>query len=156
MPAFSPVNKSYWLQRVCEGNYDLLRRLIPDLDRLPAGNARVGGEELALFVHLRERTPYTVTLELSHRFGALAEESLAEPALRVRMFLDARIAEVLGDHDRPPPAQLFHGHTAPRALLDYKWQLNYFLQRWLEHCLSRRARLGLHILVDPAACAASE
>ena len=156
MPAFSPVNKSYWLQRVCEGNYELLRRLIPDLDGLPRKNARLGGEGLALFIRLLERTPYTLTLELSHRFGETAQGGVLEPALRVRVFLDARIAEVLGDQDRPPPAHLVRHSAAPRALLDYKWELNYFLQRWLEHCLSRNAHLGLHISVDPAPCATSD
>lgn len=156
MPVFSPVNKSYWLQRVCEGNYELLRRLIPDLDGLPRKNCRLGGEGLALFVHLLERTPYTLTLQLSHRFGAAAQDGVLEPALRVRVFLDARIAEVLGDQNRPPPSRLLH-HAGPwRALLDYKWELNYFLQKWLEHCLSRNAHLNLHISVDPAACAASD
>jgi uncharacterized protein YqiB (DUF1249 family) len=72
------------------------------------------------------------------------------------VFLDARIAEVLGDQDRPPPVRSPPGAAAPRALLDYKWQLNYFLQKWLEHCLSRNAHLNLHISADPATCAASD
>lgn len=153
---FSPVDKSYWLQRICEGNYETLRRLIPELDGLQRKKARIGGEGLALFIRLLERTPYTLTLELSHRFGETPKESVLEPALRVRVFLDARIAEVLGDQGRPPPAHLPHRTDTPRALLDYKWELNYFLQKWLEHCVSRNAHINLHILVDPAACAASD
>ena len=156
MPVFSPVNKSYWLQRVCEGNYELLRRLIPNLDGLPHEDARIGGAGPALFIRLLERTPYTVTLELSHRFGETAQDGALEPALRVRVFLDARIAEVLGDQDRPPATHLLQRAAAPCALLDYKWKLNYFLQKWLEHCLSRKPNLHLHISADPAPCAASD
>ena len=156
MADFSPVNKSYWLQRICEGNYETLHRLIPDLDGLQRTRARIGGEGPALFIRLLERTPYTLTLELSHRFGATAQEGVLEPALRVRVFLDARIAEVLGDQDRPPPAHLLRRNGAARAVLDYKWKLNYFLQKWLEHCLSRKPNLHLHISADPAPCAASD
>lgn len=148
MPVFLPVNKSYWLQRVCEGNYAMLRRLIPDMDGSPREDAQSGGEGTDLFIRLLERTPYTLTLEFSHRFGAASGDVL-EPALRVRVFLDARIAEVLGDQERPPPP--ISRAAVPRALLDYKWQLNYFLQKWLEYCLSRDARINLHISSEPPA-----
>lgn len=151
MPVFSPVNKSYWLQRVCEGNYAKLRRLVPDLDGLHRQQTHVGGEGLVLFIRLLERTPYTVTLELSHHFGEAAPHGSLEPALRVRVFLDARIAEVLCDQDRPPPGHALRHAKLSRALLDYKWELNYFLQKWLEHCLSRNVLPILHV-----ACAASE
>ncbi|MFN3919343.1 MAG: DUF1249 domain-containing protein [Methylohalobius sp.] len=105
--------------------------------------AHLGGKP-ALYLELKERAPYTVTLELSYclRHGP---QPVFEPALRFKVYLDVRMVEVLGDCERA----LRH----PRAptgseVLERKWLLNYFLDKWLDHCLHHGYRFAA--VDDPA------
>jgi uncharacterized protein YqiB (DUF1249 family) len=118
---FDPAEKSLWLQRVCEDNYRKLERLVPDLQALADGQMATGLSGLPL-------------LELTHHFSFEAG-SLVEPAVRIRVCFDARTAEVLSDHVRADVMLSPYDQREPSLVLDYKWRLNYFLSRWLEHCL---------------------
>ena len=139
MSFLEPYEKSYWLARICEANFERLLRLVPDLASLPiSAIAKAEGRPL-LQLELLEQSPYTLTLELSHRFGF---ESLLEPAVKIRVYLDARAAEVLSDHARPHVHQALQGEPKAREVMDYKWKLNYFLSRWLDHCLASDYRFG--------------
>lgn len=139
MSALLPVNKSYWLQRVCETNYAKLQRLLPNL----AGFEQIALEDdsgqPALHARLLERTPYTLTLELTHYFAAGAAFN-SEPAVQVRIFLDAKLAEVLCADAKPTVHRALQRHPPAKAVLDYKWRLNYFLEKWLDHCLTHNYR----------------
>jgi uncharacterized protein YqiB (DUF1249 family) len=134
--SFSPVEKSLWLHRVCEANYRRLERLLPELNGMatqvtakPPGNSKP-----ALRFRLIERSPFTLLLEVSHDFVG-PFQVLEEPQVRLRVSLDAKTVEMLSDHERPALEDLL-GREPPAAdVLDYKWTLNYFLSRWLDHCL---------------------
>lgn len=89
-----------------------------------------------LYLEIIERTPYTLTVELSHCFNNDSEGSLA-PAVKIRVYLDAQLAEVLSDHARAGVAQVFKDPGLSREIMNYKWRLNYFLQKWLDHCLKK-------------------
>lgn len=92
--------------------------------------ARLGGKP-ALHLRLMDRAPYTVTLELSYCFRH-SPKPVFEPALKLRVYLDVGMVEVLGDCERP----LRHPKAEPgRQMLEHKWLLNYFLDKWLDHCL---------------------
>ena len=141
MSIFHPVEKSFWLHKVCEANYRKLRDLIPDLSGIGAAATARVRDKPALHLRLLERSPYTLTLELTHDF-ARGYEPLTEPAVRIRVCLDAKTAEVLSDHCRPFVLDALRDEASARAVLDYKWSLNYFLARWLDHCLSSKYRFG--------------
>jgi len=135
MGGFEPEEKSYWLAKVCEANYDRLLRLIPDLGGMAQSAVASADGKPSLHLAMLEHSPHTVTLELSHRFS-LGQQPLLEPAVKIRVYLDARAAEVLSDRPRP-------GEAPGRELMDRKWTLNYFLSRWLEHCLASNYRFGI-------------
>lgn len=140
MSRLEPQEKSYWLARICEANFERLLRLAPDLESMPASTiAQAKGKPL-LRLELLEQSPYTLTLELSHCFGF---ESLLEPAVKIRVYLDARAVEVLSDHARPHVHAALRNEPKAREVMDYKWTLNYFLSRWLDHCLASDYRFGL-------------
>jgi len=142
MSALNPVDKSFWLARLCEANFGKLLALIPDLAYIPeTATARVDGKP-SLHLKLIERSPYTLTLELSHCF-MWEFQALLEPAVKIRIYLDARAAEVLSDHARPFVLDALKHDCSARSVLDYKWSLNYFLSRWLDHCLQANYRFGL-------------
>ncbi len=89
-----------------------------------------------LHLEVIERTPYTMTVELSHCFNRDKEELLA-PAVKIRIYLDAQLAEVLSDHARAGVTQVFKDPGLSLEIMNYKWRLNYFLQKWLDHCLKK-------------------
>lgn len=139
MTGFNPVEKSLWLQRICEGNYGRLARLVPGLREIgPAATARVAGKP-ALHLRLIERSRHTLVLELTHDFAG-RHGLLAEPAVRLRVCLDARTVEMLSDDARPRVHEALDAPAVPDAVLNYKWTLNYFLSRWLDHCLAGQYR----------------
>lgn len=140
MSAFYPVEKAFWLHKVCEANYRKLADLIPDLSHLGDAATALAQDKPALHVRLLERSPYTLTLELTHDFAG-GYEALAEPAVKIRVCLDAKTAEALSDATRPCVLDaLRHEAGSAGAVLDYKWSLNYFLAKWLDHCLSSEYR----------------
>ena len=75
-----------------------------------------------------------MTLLLSHYFDVESEYFL-EPAVKIRIYLDARLVEVLRDHVRPDVCKAIKDPGQIRDIMDYKWSLNYFLEKWLNHCL---------------------
>jgi uncharacterized protein YqiB (DUF1249 family) len=142
MSVLNPVNKSYCLAKLCEANYAKLVALIPGLAYIPETATASADGKPSLHLKLIERSPYTLTLELTHcftwEFGALLE-----PAVRIRIYLDARAAEVLSDHARPCVLAALKDERSADKVLDYKWSLNYFLSQWLDHCLQSRYHFGL-------------
>ena len=142
MSRFDPQEKSYWLAKLCEANYERLLRLIPNLPGLAQSAVASADGKPSLHLRLLEHSPYTVTLELSHCFS-LGLESLPEPAVKIRVYLDARAAEVLSDRDRPGLRDALRREAQAREVMDYKWTLNYFLSQWLEHCLACNYRFAV-------------
>lgn len=138
---FRPINPSLGLENLCESNYRKLLQLIPELRSLDQPAIGRTPRHPALFLEILDRNPYTLTIELSHRFNQPISENLL-PAVQIRVYLDAQLAEVIRDHDRPAAS---HAHPDPAqsaAIRDYKWRLNYFLQKWLDHCLNSEYRFA--------------
>ncbi|TIH09990.1 DUF1249 domain-containing protein [Pseudomonas leptonychotis] len=125
------------LQAACEANYARLMQLLPAM-REGAAPRRVAlsqGERLlgVLALEVLESCPYTSTLSVRQ------EHSLAwlpVPQMEVRVYHDARMAEVIGAQS----ARRFRGiYPYPNAAMhqpDEKTQLNLFLGEWLSHCLA--------------------
>jgi uncharacterized protein YqiB (DUF1249 family) len=134
MSQFRPINTAICLENICESNYHKLFKLIPNLcsiDRLAIGQT---ANNPALYLSILERNPYTLTIELNHCFSAEFDR-LIDPGLRIRIYLDAQLAEVIRDNQHPTVAQRYKNPGLIEDIRDYKWRLNYFLQKWLDHCL---------------------
>lgn len=129
-----PVNTSWCLEQICDSNYQKLFQLIPDLTVYEhyAVGVTISAQP-QLFLKVLERNPYTLTIELSHQFSHLRELML--PAVTIRIYLDAQLAEVLCDIDRPAVARVFQDPGNLIGIRQYKWRLNYFLQKWLDFCM---------------------
>ncbi len=136
MSFVNPVNKSFCLEQICESNYQKLLKLIPDLLGLKETAVGLAYHNTTLHITVIESTPYTMTVQLSHCFNKNRDEFM-EPALKIRLYLDAQLAEVLSDHARASVAQVFKNPGLSREIMNYKWRLNYFLQKWLDHCLKK-------------------
>ena len=136
MSFVNPVNKSFCLEQICESNYQKLLRLIPDLLTIKETAIGLAPRNTTLHITVIDSSPYTMTVELSHCFNRNLDEFL-EPAVRIRLYRDAQLAEVLSDHERASVAQVFRNPGLSREIMNYKWRLNYFLQKWLDHCLKK-------------------
>ena len=128
------VNQAFILEQVCETNYRKLFRLIPDLMTYEQGAIGYSRHRPNLRVMVIERAPYTMTLELSHCFDEIHDE-LFEPAVKIRIYLDAKLAEVIRDHARSHVSSVIKDPGQFKEIMEYKWSLNYFLEKWLDHCL---------------------
>ncbi|MGY6276112.1 DUF1249 domain-containing protein [Methylomonas sp. MgM2] len=128
------INTSLCLESICESNYHKLLYLIPNLHSLKKTAIGHTDNHPALHLDILERNPYTLTIELSHRFKQPFSELFA-PAVKIRIYLDAKLAEVIRDNDRPSVNRVYQNPGRTVEIQQYKWQLNYFLQKWLDHCL---------------------
>jgi uncharacterized protein YqiB (DUF1249 family) len=135
----NPVNKSRILQTLCESNFHKLFRLAPELTRIEMAAPAEAKGRPTLYIRILERNRYTLTLELTHRFE-FENEGRAEPAVKIRVYLDAKSAEVLRDTSRSLVRQVLRDDFAPEIVLEYKWTVNYFLERWLDHCIEQGYR----------------
>lgn len=118
------------LMALYEDNYILMRRLVPDLASVTGALCSCVGGSPDLRLLLDERTRYTTTVTLSHRYDSIGGIQL--PAVPVRVFHDARLAELRPAHgirlqDLPDP-------------VGERWQANQFLHRWLRYCLAQGHR----------------
>jgi len=136
MGYLNPINKALCLEQICESNYRKIFQLIPGLLAFEVKANGFAANNSMLYLKVIERTPYTMTVELSHCFNRNLD-TLLEPAIKIRIYLDAKLAEALCDHARPAVSEIFKDPSFSHEIMNYKWRLNYFLQKWLDHCLKK-------------------
>ena len=124
------------LMALYESNYLRLQQLIPDLNRLDGYyRSRVAGDA-DLHLEIVERSRYTITLSLSYFFDEDGVR-VADPDLRVRVYLDGQLAEAMqlkGEHRHPGLRRLIRAH---RHELDQRWRRNMVLNKWLEYLMDQ-------------------
>lgn len=120
----------------CEANYARLTKLVARdaADEIRFMITRADQQWLHL-LKITERSPYTTTLELSRTAVAYSSQWLAMPKLTLRMYHDAKLAEVLAweGHKRLRPRYDYPNQAMYQS--DEKYQLNRFLGEWLNLCL---------------------
>ncbi len=120
------------LMDLYERNYILVRRLIPELPATEESSESSAATGLPLHLRVLERHAYTSDIVLTYRFQRPAGFA-TEPDLTVRIYHDARVAEVMAAHLRHWPAFL-HDELDPRDL-NRRWKVNRFLFKWLSYCI---------------------
>ncbi len=135
MAKVAPVNKSFCLQNICESNYKKIFNLVPNLRNIDESAQGFANGKPVLHVRILEQTAYTKTIQLSHYFENEAKHVLLEPAVKIRLYFDVCIAEVLRDYKRVEVSSAIADIGRSKEIMDYKWRLNYFLEKWLDHCL---------------------
>lgn len=139
------------LMAICETNYWRLRKLLlPEFPKFACGEVFLYSlpaldrqTERQLRMQIIERCPYTTTLELTE---ILTDSNLSRwglsPQLTVRIYHDARTAEVLAFQQQK---HFFGRYDYPNPQMrqrDEKFQLNSLLAEWLNHCLSFGYRIS--------------
>ena len=124
------------LMDIYEDNYIKIRRLVPNIEAIePGAISRVSGA-MPLFLQVIERQPYTTTFQLTYRFEGKNDTVSHDPAMTIRVYHDARTAEAMVDQN----AERFNiDIRSPQRMdvsLKARWEMNHFLNRWLQYCLS--------------------
>lgn len=135
MSQVRPVNTAVCLEKLCESNYRKLFRLIPDLCCYNKKAVGFTATKPALHLAIIDRSAHTLTVELTHCFDSHLDRFSIVPAVKIRIYLDVQLAEVLRDHARLDVSKACPSPAECIEVRDYKWRLNYFLQKWLDHCL---------------------
>jgi uncharacterized protein YqiB (DUF1249 family) len=115
------------LMDIYEQNYIRLKKIIPDLN-IADEMISVSPGHHDLFLSVSQRCKFTTMLSLTYRFQD-GDKIVCQPDMHIRIYHDARIAEV---HDRLDRTQrrIYSGNS-----LQQKWHLNRFLYKWLGYCI---------------------
>ncbi|MFT5501342.1 MAG: hypothetical protein ACI88G_001479 [Woeseiaceae bacterium] len=124
------------LMSLYESNFIRLQQLIPELNRLDGYyRSRVAGD-CDLHLEILERSRYTITLSLSYFFVDDGVR-IADPDMKVRVYLDGRLAEAMsfcGEHRHAEFRRLTRAH---RHELNARWRQNIVLNKWLEYLMDQ-------------------
>lgn len=120
------------LMSLYESNYLRLLRLIPELHRLDGYYRSNVAGDCDLHVEILERSRYTVTLSLSYFFYEDGKR-IADPDMKVRVYLDGRLAEAQRFGSGHRHAELRRISRAHRHELDRRWRRNVVLNKWLDY-----------------------
>lgn len=130
------------LMSLYESNYIRLGWLIEDLSQVTEPAISTVDGDCPLHLKIEERSRYTTTLNLTYVFEEDAR-ALADPDLQIRVYHDARLAEVQS-------AARWHRHSMLESLrssitrgLGDRWRSNMMLNKWLDYCVERGHRFTL-------------
>ena len=130
------------LMDMYENNFIRFKKLVGDIKLLEDDAiSRVFGC-LDLYLTVNERCKYTTTVTLTYAFKDGVQLAF-EPNLKLRIYHDANLIEVISGHLKHGKQRLDH---VPADALKLKWKLNRFLYKWLGYCL----HLGHHFNGDSA------
>ena len=106
---------------------------------------------LDLYLRVVERNKFTTTLNLTYYFTD-NEGRFPAPDMRVRMYHDAQVGEVIACGRRRGARHAEYNRMINAYTLHEKWRMNRFLQKWLGYCLLQGHRFipGREILPDTA------
>ncbi|WP_057832460.1 DUF1249 domain-containing protein [Colwellia sp. TT2012] len=133
------------LMSLCANNYMLLLKVLADKTALGDVRHFFISDLLSYKVTITEVTPYTSVIcfeqeSLHHRLKNIASvvASALHPRMTIRLYHDARMAEVLATQDIRQVKPRYDYPNSQMHQQDEKQQTNQFLNEWLHLCL----RLG--------------
>ena len=120
------------LMSLYESNYARLLRLVPELTRLDGHYQSSVAGDVSVHLEILERARYTITLSLSYFFYE-GMQRIADPDLRIRVYLDCQLAEAMCFRGTSRHAELRRLWSQHRGELDARWRRNIVLNKWLDY-----------------------
>lgn len=125
------------LMALYESNFIKLRMLVGETGQPGDCHLSTTPDDCDLYLSVESTTRYTHDLRMTYLFdedGAI----VADPDLEIRVYLDARMAEVAGwaAHHRHAMLQGLAVRFARE--LDRRWSNNMMLSKWLDYLLEAR------------------
>ena len=129
------------LMSLYESNYIRLGWLIEDLSVVDGPIVSSVAGDCPLHLKVEDRGRYTTTLTLTYMFDGDAEP-LADPDLQIRVYHDARLAEVQSSARWHRHAMLESMRSSLARALGERWLRNIMLNKWLDYCVERGHRFA--------------
>ena len=125
------------LMALCEINYMLLLRILADKEQVGEQRCFFISDFLSYRVTVNEVTKYTtlITINQEANIRGYNLTELFRPKMVVRLYHDARMAEVISNQDVQQIKPRYDYPNDKMHLPDEKQQVNYFLKEWLQLCL---------------------
>ena len=120
----------------CEGNYLRIIKLLSDNEEGATETFIIQGEghhQAEVSLTVTESFRYTSTVEV--RQQGLCPEWIQPPCMLVRLYHDARSAEVISYQNQKGIHGRYQYPNPKMRMPDEKSQLNQFLSEWLTYCL---------------------
>lgn len=122
-------------------NYHRLARLFAPKELVPGRYVSSIDDGLDVHLHVLERHPYTLELELT--YDLIDEQTgLRTPSAQLRVYTDAHVAEALHCHPGRHLWQVLGPFPPARTVLQHRLRMNGFLTRWLEYLAEQGHSLG--------------
>jgi uncharacterized protein YqiB (DUF1249 family) len=136
IPRFPRFSRLGWLMGLYAENFQRLERLLP-IDRMARGTyVSHGTQGMDLVVEVLETHRYTLELRLSYRLDDPVTGQ-PDPSAYLRIYRDARQAEVTHCYVGRRWQDVLGMHPAPRVLFGHRLRMNSFLNKWLEFLLEQ-------------------
>jgi uncharacterized protein YqiB (DUF1249 family) len=128
---------------VCEFNYHALLRMLPDIcDGRGVWHFALGIQsDIQVTVNVLESSPYTSLIELTQ-----SHEVLPLPRMRLRLYHDAEVAEVVAWDSHRHWQPQYEYPNQKMYQVDEKQALNRFMREWLSFC--RKTGISLSLKCD--------
>lgn len=122
------------LMALYEQNYIRFCHLVDDIGSLESPVISARQQDIDLHMQVLERCRYTTTVLLTYRLVAGSGPQVT-PNLKIRLYHDARQAEVLACCNDDSESLAWMHRDACGSTIQWRWRMNYFLYRWLGYCL---------------------
>jgi uncharacterized protein len=129
------------LMSLYESNYIRLAWLAPHLFSLRGAHVSQVAGDCPLHLSVEDRSKYTTTLRLTYLFDDVAGLA-ADPDLQIRVYHDARLAEVQACGRWRRHAMLDAIRSQLARDLGERWLRNVMLNKWLDYCVERGHRFS--------------
>jgi len=125
------------LMTLCEVNYMLLLRIIADKEQVGEQRCFFISDFLSYRIQINEVTKYTTLMTINQEANVHGYNltELFRPKMVVRLYHDARMAEVISNQDIKQIKPRYDYPNDKMHLPDEKQQVSCFLKEWLQLCL---------------------
>ena len=131
-------------------NYHRLAHLFAPQTLAPGRYRSSVDDGLDVHMHVQERHPYTLELELTYGFVD-ANTGHPTPSAQLRMYTDAHVAEALHCHPGRHLWQVLGPFPEAHTVLQHRLRMNGFLSRWLEYLAEQGHSPGTLERIEEAA-----
>lgn len=121
-----------------ESNYQKILNLIPTLKDITHNSVIRHDNEQDLYLLVEDKTPYTAIFILTHKLG-----SINRPDIKFKVYFDAELLEVLSVCNEAT-LNSTHPYLAQCNDMNIQWELNIFIEKWIEYCLDKYKGLTWH------------
>ncbi len=123
------------VSQLFELNYQKILKLIPLLKETNYNSVIKHKTESDLYLFVEQRTPYTGTFILTHQLDS-PNGLINRPDIKFKIYFDAHLLEVISVCNETT-LNSAHPYLAQCSDMNIQWELNTFIERWLDYCLNK-------------------